>query len=121
MSIYVYVTRRHKPFEDSPSIDASEWLEVSASDPSFRQPSAAEIEPARRTKSHYAVWTGHPEGLEAWFIWTNGQIDVKNPDEPMVVKAMAIARKLSAHVVSETGEIFNEDGSHKAFVDGKPW
>jgi hypothetical protein len=122
MSIYVYITRRHNPIdEDGPIIQEVEWRSVVSTDLTFRDASAEEIGRARPSNSHYSIWLGHPEGLDAWFIWTDGQIDIRNPDEAMVAKAMELAMKLKANVVSEMGEIFNEDGSHKGFVDGEPW
>jgi hypothetical protein len=122
MSIYVYITRRRNPIdEDGPVIDEGAWRSVVSADLTFRDASAEEIGSARPSKSHYSIWLGHPAGLDTWFIWTDGQIDIRNPDEPMVAKAMELAGKLKASVVSEMGEIFNEDGSHKGFVDGEPW
>lgn len=121
MSIYVYITRREKPFEDGVSISESDWRAVALADPTLREPTIGEIERGRPAHSVYFVWTAHPKGLDTWFVWTAGQIDVSNPDEPMVAKAMQLASKLDAHVISEMGEVFNEDGSHKGFVDGEPW
>ncbi|MGH6949920.1 MAG: hypothetical protein ACREH4_03550 [Vitreimonas sp.] len=122
MSIYVYITRRRNPIEDTgPVVGELEWLSAIEGDPTFRRPSREEVGKERRSPSSYAVWTAHPEGHDTWFIWTNGQIDIKNPDEPMIAKAISIAARLGAQVVSEMGELFNEDGSHRGFVDGEPW
>lgn len=118
MSIYVYITRREKPFED---IAEPEWRAIADADPSLREPTENEIGGRRARASHYRIWTGHPTENEVWFIWTDGQIDIKSPDETMIVKALAIAAKLDAHVISEMGEMFNDDGSHRCFVDGEPW
>src|SRR5262245_55032439 len=101
MSIYVYITRRRNPIEEGPKIDEAEWLAAIAEDHSFRQPDSAELGHGRRpARSVYGVWKGHPLGYDAWFTWTNGQIDVKNPDEPLIAKAIEIAQKLKAEVVS---------------------
>jgi len=122
MSIYVYITRRRNPIDDEgPTISEVEWLSVVSNDPTFRNASVEEIGSGRPSKSSYSIWLEHPEGLDAWFIWTNGQIDIRNPDEPLIAKAMALASKIDANVVSEMGELFNEDGRHKGFVDGEPW
>ena len=122
MSIHVYLTRRWNPIVDEkPDITEEEWREVAAADGFFTPAGDRELRDARLKSPSILIWTGHPDGLEAWFSWTNGQIDVRNPDEPMIAKMMALAPKLSARVVSEMGEIFNEDGSHNCFVDGEPW
>lgn len=122
MSIYVYLTRRLNPtLDEEPHIGEAEWLAVATADGSFRAASDLEREQTGLRRPSILIWTGHPDGDEAWFSWTSGQIDVRNPDEPMIAKMMTLAPKLGAHVISEMGEVFNEDGTHKCFVDGEPW
>lgn len=122
MSIYVYITRHRNPLDDGPAIEEQEWLSATTADPAFREPADSEREsPPRRKHTIERIWTGHPEGFTVPFSWTDGQIDISNADEPMIAKAMQLARTLNANVVSEMGEIYNDDGSHKGFVDGEPW
>lgn len=122
MSIYVYITRRRNPIEDDgPVILEQDWRSAVSRDLSFRDASADEMSGMRPTSFPCSIWLGHPQGLDAWFVWANGQIAVRNPDEPLIAKAKAIASQLDAHVISEMGELFNDDGSHQGFVDGEPW
>jgi hypothetical protein len=118
MGFYVYITRRQNPNpgESGPAIELSEWQSIVADDATFQPP-------ATRTsgKAHESLWTGHPEWPETWFVWADGQIEIKSPDEPLVTKAVTLAKKLDAQVIAESGETYNEDGTHKGFVDGDPW
>jgi hypothetical protein len=122
MSIYVYLTRRWNPtIDEEPNISEAEWRAVAGSDASFRAPTEQELAEVLSRRPSFSIWTGHPDGVATWFSWSNGQIDVRNPDEPMIAKMMTLAPGLGARVISETGEVFNEDGTHKCFVDGEPW
>ncbi len=126
MSIYVYITRRRNPLEPGDTVSLEEWQRLVASDPSFRAPTAEDHkELAMNWKGapfpEDAIWTGHPDYPAVWFCWSDGNIELKSPDEIMIAKMMTLAAKLDANVISEMGELFNEDGSHKGFVDGEPW
>lgn len=126
MSIYVYITRRRNPLDPGDSVSLEEWQRLAADDPSFRAPTSSDHEKIamKWTGTPFpgeAIWTGHPDYPAVWFCWSDGNVEGKNPDEVMIAKMMALAAKLDANVISETGEVFNEDGSHKGFVDGEPW
>jgi hypothetical protein len=122
MSINVYLTRRKNPTLDTePHIGEQEWRAVGVADGAFREAAEAELKESGLRRPSILIWTGHPDAAEAWFSWTDGQIDVRTPDEPMIAKMMTLAPLLNARVISETGEVFNEDGTHKCFVDGEPW
>jgi hypothetical protein len=118
LGFYVYITRRDKPFEPGDAIALDEWLAAVTTDATFQIP---EAQPSGRIRSHESIWTAHPEVAETWFTWVDGQIEIKSPDEPLIAKAMTLALRLKARVIAESGEIYNEDGSHKGFVDGGPW
>jgi len=114
MSIFVYITRRRYSYDRfGESIDKDIWQSVALADAEFRVPT--EEERQSRRNSSFLVWTGNPTVGEAWFIWQNGEIAVRNPPKPVIAKAMQLAQKLNARVVSETGELFNPDGTHKGF------
>jgi hypothetical protein len=60
------------------------------------------------------IWQ-RDDGGAVWFTWLDGQVAVKNADEPIVVRMLSLAHDLSARVVSETGEMFNPNGAHAGF------
>ena len=116
MSIYVSISRRSDPLDDTgPAIAADEWLRCVDAEPDFRPPVGDEAE---GVGEHARVWSGHKYPVV--FDWTRGEIDVKNPDCFVIARMKALAAKLSASVFSEAGEIFNEAGSHEGFLPDYP-
>jgi hypothetical protein len=91
------------------------------SDAEFRVPTQAEAAEARRylRNPSFLVWTGDSAIGDWWFYWHNGEIELRNPPESAIAKAMKLAQRLDARVLSETGEIFNPDGTHKGFEESK--
>jgi uncharacterized protein (DUF736 family) len=81
-------------------IEASEWHALIESDPELRLDND--------NKPHFAIWTAHPENGEAWLDWREGNIETKNPDEPLVLKMIEIAQKLHAKVQGDDGEEYTE-------------
>jgi hypothetical protein len=117
MSIYVSITRRAEPLaDDGPSITSDEWLVVIAEQADFRLPQGDESEWAG---PFARVWSRHSD-YAVVFDWADGQIDVKNPDEPTVAMMKKLATYLSANVISETGEIFTDSGESGGFLPGYP-
>src|SRR5690606_27146395 len=59
-----------------------------------------------------AVWvaySGHNEdGNKAWFDHRNGEAVVKNPDDEILAKMIAVAAKLGANVQGDDGEPYGE-------------
>jgi hypothetical protein len=56
---------------------------------------------------------------EGALAWDNGQIHAKNPDDAIVNKLVAIAKRLNAEVQGDDGEAYDDDGStflHLAYV-----
>jgi hypothetical protein len=147
MSIYVHITRRPNPVINSgESIDEETWQSLALSDPEFSilteaelaevrrrwptplpdllvessRPGIAPISVGGRRPPSFLIWTGDPAIGQIWFMWSNGQVEIKNPPESAIAKAMKLAQQLDARVVGENGEIFNPDGTHKGFENGPP-
>jgi hypothetical protein len=107
----VHITRATEWFEseDTP-ITFEEWTAFVKSDPSMRLDGFAEaaVGGLRYESPGLAVWTaysGHgKKGNMAWFDHDEGRITVKNPDEEILGKMRAIAKKLGARVVGDEGE-----------------
>ena len=116
MSIYVSITRRSDPLADEgPSISAEEWLAVVDADPELRQPAEEELESALLGDDDIpAVWF-HPDGHTTWFVLTDGNVEVKNPDAALLHKMATVADTLDAHLISETGERFDSSGQSLGF------
>jgi hypothetical protein len=56
-----------------------------------------------------AVWTRRP-APDAWLALIDGQVETKNPDEPMLTKMYEIATALGARVQGDDGEYYGADG-----------
>ena len=115
MSIYVYITRKSDPFDDSgPEIKADEWLRCIEAEIDFRTPRPDETE----WLGDYAkILSGTPEMA---FDWVDGQIEVKNPSAATIARMKQVAEKLCAEVFSETGELYDAEGNHAGFLPGFP-
>jgi hypothetical protein len=106
MGIYVYVTRRTDPFDDSgPQITRDEWLDLIANDADL----SLEDPPDRfpNDKTIYAAWKNYPGGYTAWLGLNGGNIEVKGLEEVLLGKLRTFATILEARIVSEEGEEFN--------------
>ena len=57
-----------------------------------------------------AVWSGHPRYPVVFFDLRQGDISVKQPDEFVFAKMAAIAQQLSARVMGDEGELYDERG-----------
>ncbi len=115
MSIMVYVTRKADPLEDGgPDISEVEWKSAVESDPDLSI-SAPRDEPGFPKQGKYAVWKSYAGGYPVWFTLLDGNIEVDTPDAPILKKLAAYAQRLSARVVSETGELFDSEGKSRGF------
>ncbi|HEX3504640.1 MAG TPA: hypothetical protein VHU22_14715 [Xanthobacteraceae bacterium] len=107
MSIYVYVTRRADPLDDTgPKITRDEWLQLIAEDPELSLEDPADRFPGYKD-AIYAAWKNYPGGYTAWFVWFGGNIEIKGLDEALLGKLRAFAAPLNARIVSEEGEEFS--------------
>lgn len=116
----VHITRR-KDWSDEkgPVITLAEWKTLVSSDPDMRLDGFAEItidadQKLRMESEGLAVWikySRHGEkGNMAWFLWSRGNITVKNPDEEIRGKMFRLAKKLKAKVQGDEGELYGEKG-----------
>ena len=117
MGIYVFITRRAEPAgENAVPITSAEWLTVASGETDFREPTAAEME---WSGPFMRVWVGYPAHA-VHFDWVDDQVEVKNPNEQIIVRMKALAKKLNATVFSETGEVYDDHGESAGFLDGYP-
>jgi hypothetical protein len=134
MGYDVYITRKHDWFDlKGPSISLAEWLAEVAADPEMRLDGYAETRledgsAFRTEREGLSVWTAYSQhgqsGNMAWFLYSNGDVVVKNPDDEILRKMWSIAQKLSAKVQGDDGEIYDSsaNGSHRQeFLPKKPW
>lgn len=116
----VHITRRNDWSEEKgPEITLTEWKTLVSSDPDMRLDGFAEIaldgDQKLRTESEgLAVWIKYSKhgkkGNMAWFLWSRGNITVKNPDEEIRRQMFRLARKLKAKVQGDEGETYGEKG-----------
>ncbi|SRR6266536_693344 len=117
MSIYVFITRRREPAdENAVPISSAEWLAVASEETDFREATGAEME---WSGPFMRVWVGHPQNA-VHFDWVDDQVEVRNPDERIIVRMKALAKTLNATVFSETGEVYDDHGESAGFLDGYP-
>jgi len=104
MSIYVYVTRKQDPFDtEGPAITEDEWDSLIDSDPDLTRG-----EPDDGYPGIHAVWRSYPRGYPAWFVLSDGNIEVKGIDDALLGKLRRFAAELTdARIVSEEGEEFS--------------
>jgi len=104
MGYDIHITRATDWADRAPDreIGADEWLAYISSDPSLT------LDPTNG--HHFAVWSGESSHGEAWFDWSDGQIYTKNPDPPVIAKAVAIAYTLGGRVQGDDGETYLPDG-----------
>lgn len=57
-----------------------------------------------------------------WFDWDEGNIYTKNPDPPIIAKAIAIAEAFGARVQGDDGEVYLPDGKveRDGVIDDRP-
>ena len=119
MGYDVHITRKKDwSDKDGPEINLEEWVATVRSDPEMRLDGAAEAVTPSGDRLRYeneglAVWTGHARH-EGWFDYRRGRIVVENPDQEVLGKMYAIAQRLSARVVGDEGEVYDDKGELRA-------
>lgn len=116
----VHITRKQDwaDKEDSTNVSLAEWLDYVAADPEMRLDTQAEA-PAGDTgttvevdNAGLSVWLLYSKngraGNYAWFSHEGDRITVKNPDEEILGKMLAVAHALGARVQGDDGEYYDE-------------
>jgi hypothetical protein len=116
MGYDIHITRAGDWFDSETSpISLEDWVAYVTSDPEIRLDNSAEVEAdgqAIRLESEgLAIWTaftGHGVGgNKAWFYYSDGQVQVKNPDREILGKMLRIAKQLAAKVQGDDGEEYS--------------
>jgi hypothetical protein len=99
---------------DGKPIGEAEWRAYVASDRELDLTGVAEAETPDGTLRYenpsLACWRGHPAGEQVWFDFRDGEVVVKNPDEPTIGKMLVMAAALRARVQGDDGEIYESPG-----------
>lgn len=117
MGYDVHITRKAEWSDDSgPAIPAAEWRQLVAEDPElvltgFAEVATAEGETLRMTDPLLAEWRGHSLGQVVWFTYSNGCVEVKNPDPETLGKMSRLADRLKARVQGDEGEFYDAAGN----------
>jgi hypothetical protein len=104
---------------DNATISLAEWLAYVAADPEMQLDNHAEA-PAGATgttlgidsSEGLSVWLPYSKngraGNYAWFAHEGDRVTVKNPDEEILGKMLAVAHALGARVQGDDGEYYDE-------------
>lgn len=104
MGYDIHITRAESwsDVEKARTITAEEWLEYVKTDP--------ELKLAGYNGPCFALWSGKSRYSDPWFDWSAGDLHTKNPDPPVIAKAIEIAHALGARVQGDDGEIYLPGG-----------
>ena len=102
MGYNLYITRRSCWFDEEPEISAEEWHDYVARDHELRMDASL--------GDHFAVWSGPSTHEIPWLAWVGGNIESKNPDQPLIRKMTQIAQALGASVQGEECESYDDHG-----------
>lgn len=107
MGYDLHITRKNNWFdEDGPSITEQEWRLAIEQDPELQLDTDTCCSMSDGDYV-FAAWNGVP-GILGYY---HGEIRTKNPDEALVRKMVAIARRLGAQVQGDDGEVYQPDGT----------
>ena len=120
MGYDVHITRKQHwaDEEDNATISLAEWLAYVATDPEMRLDDHAEA-PVGDTDTTFgveseglSVWLPYSKngraGNYAWFSHEDDRVTVKNPDEEILGKMLAVAHALGARVQGDDNEYYDE-------------
>jgi hypothetical protein len=109
----VHITRQeHWSDGIGPFIAESEWQAYCASDPEMKITGVAEASlpgtgVLRIENPGLTEWRRRSDGALVWFNYSNGRVDVKNPDEETIAKMVQIAKALAGKVQGDEGELYS--------------
>ena len=99
MGYDLHITRAEYWAEnDGHEITAAEWLAYVEEDP--------ELTLDASNGDYFAIWSGKSEYPDPWFDWAEGDIYTKNPDDPILEKALSMAKRFNAKVQGDEGEVY---------------
>jgi hypothetical protein len=108
MGYNLHITRRkHWSDEGDESISLNEWHSYVESDSELRMDDSL--------GEHFVVWSGPSTLNVPWLAWANGNIETKNPDQPLIRKMVAISSALGANVQGDDGERYDRSGAPEPF------
>jgi hypothetical protein len=130
----VHITRKHDWSDpEGPEISLAEWLAVVDADPEMRLDGYAEArlddgKVLRIEREGLSVWTAYSQhglgGNMAWFLYSNGNVIIKNPDDEILRKMWSVAQALSAKVQGDESEVYDSSANAtppEANSARKPW
>jgi hypothetical protein len=117
MGYDLHITRQENYYDDNDAykIQLDEWKELVANDPDMQLDGFADAPlknsgTLRLESEGLAVWTKYSgdgmSGNHAWFLYDEGNIVVKNPDEEIIGKMLEIAERLNAKVQGDDDEVY---------------
>jgi len=133
MGYELHITRQTDWFDEDPDLKISpdEWKNYVHGDPEMRLDNYCEtkLEDGRILRidevgiSVWLSYTGNGlNGNYAWFSYSDGNINVKSPDDEILKKMLLIAERLNAKVLGDDGERYPNEGIIiSARKPEKPW
>jgi hypothetical protein len=116
MGYNIHIARKNNwESEGESDISLDEWLEYVDKDSELRltngyQMNVPNVDTSWKESPGYCEWTTHPDALEGvlpWFIYSEGEIWTKYPDDFTIRKMILIAVALNAKVQGEEGEFYD--------------
>lgn len=104
MGYDLHITRATDWNENSGlEISAEEWLALVDADP--------ELGSYPAEGPYVAHWSTPEFPKSSWFDWYEGNVFTTDPEQPAVVKMLALAKRLAAVVQGDDGELY--ESSHE--------
>ncbi|HEY6255255.1 MAG TPA: hypothetical protein VIY51_05620 [Xanthobacteraceae bacterium] len=134
MGYDLHITRKNDWSDPKgPKISLAEWLAFVNGDPEMRLEAHAEARlddgsAVRGVPEGLSIWTEYSQhdeaGNKAWFLYSRGEVTVKNPDEEIIRKMWSVAQALSAKVQGDDGEVYDScanESHRKEYLPKKAW
>ena len=124
MGYDVHITKKQQWFDDEgPEISLEDWTEYVNNNSDMQLDGFAETplsngQTLRLESEGLSVWLGYSghedEGNKAWFLYSDGNVIVKNPDEEILKKMYHIAQHFGATVQGDECETYDENAQATA-------